>query len=1121
MMRRNTCVLLAAAVLAALYMTVSCSNAFLERVPSRGPAPAAEGMLDITASAALSAGRAAFPNIVISRYEFTVKDGAGKVIGSITETASGNAVSITYPASAGYTITVAGKDSSGKELVSGEAAVTEAHITAGTMEIKIYPVTTGGTGSVDLKIKFPKEFDDGSPVTRVIAELLRSDGTQAGQAQTILSGSFGEPDAGSSSITVAYDSAPAGILRLKLTFYRWKTTNPEDGIPAGVVYESLNVWANTCTDSWLKVTDTTTGVYELAEYLELTEDDFYDATVTLESVKQEFDDNGIVLDLVLNIDYYHEVSAEKVSLTFTIGFDGQSFTITDAKGSSAGLEPDKTSDGVFSVSNISLFPGPNKFVLTVTAPDKQTTKTYNLIYTTPPIWYVDETIGDDDNTGTATYPLASVSAALSRIAALYDPDTWPHDFVNNESVGQKTAEIRINGDLTPTADDANPNGFIVIDNAAGSYPPILLSGKGVSYPGALDADGEARVLYINNADVTLGENLTLKGGSAESGGGVYVTGPNAKFTVSGGEISENESTGSADANGGGGIYAGNGAKVFMTGGTVSENEAVNGGGLYVTGSGTALEMTNGTVTDNEAAKGGGVLVLNNAVFTMKDNIFQGGIITRNTAVYDGSSLLTGAGAGVLVYTGGSFNLEAGQITQNESELNGGGVLVMGGTFNMSGGTIGGSSTSDANKAVYGGGIVLYDDAVFTLTGGEISYNEAEEGGGVYINNAAGGVTAAMTDGKISYNTADSGGGVYITGTGHRFNMSGGEICYNEANASLYAGGGIYIEADANTAVNLSGSAQIHHNTATDGFGGGIYAYGGTIILSEAAEISENEALGGGGCGGGMYLQGQNKFTMNGGAVRGNTANSQGGGLFTQQTEFTMTAGSIEDNNAVNLSNSFGGGVYLDSGSQFTMSGTAVIRNNKANRQGGGVNIYCSTFNMNGGTITGNLLTNTSYSEPGAGVYVEAPQLNFPAIFSMSGPAQVTADNDVYLSLGGTGNYRAMLTVGGNLTASKAAVITPASYPSGTDTVQVLDGDTGLITANASKFGVTPQIDGIDTIYWQVDTEGKLDKIQSQSITNFDDLKNAINTTNIGGTAILLIVGTFEMEDTIAISDSKI
>ena len=105
------------------------------------------------------------------------------------------------------------------------------------------------------------------------------------------------------------------------------------------------------------------------------------------------------------------------------------------------------------------------------------------------------------------------------------------------------------------------------------------------------------------------------------------------------------------------------------------------------------------------------------------------------------------------------------------------------------------------------------------------------------------------------------------------------------------------------------------------------------------------------CGGGVYLEGDARFTMDGGNIVGCIANTGGGVYISENGSFTMDGGSIMGCSSWNLSGPGGtpyfGGVYLDSGT-FTMTGGiikdcakySVVLNENA------------TMNANGGEIYG-------------------------------------------------------------------------------------------------------------------------------------------------------------------------
>ena len=172
--------------------------------------------------------------------------------------------------------------------------------------------------------------------------------------------------------------------------------------------------------------------------------------------------------------------------------------------------------------------------------------------------------------------------------------------------------------------------------------------------------------------------------------------------------------------------------------------------------------------------------------------------------HPGSS--TDEGTTPLELTGGVITGGEG-YEENKGTYNityGGGVVVSGGTFTMTGGSIAG------NTAPGGGGVYVYDSGTFTMSGGSITGNTANSGGGVYVGSNG---TFTMSGGSITGNIARSaGGGVgVLSGT---FNMTDGTIAGNTA---TYYGGGV--NAYSNESITMSGGT-ITGNTANEG--GGVF-----------------------------------------------------------------------------------------------------------------------------------------------------------------------------------------------------------------------------------------------------------------------------------------------------------
>lgn len=211
----------------------------------------------------------------------------------------------------------------------------------------------------------------------------------------------------------------------------------------------------------------------------------------------------------------------------------------------------------------------------------------------------------------------------------------------------------------------------------------------------------------------------------------------------------------------------------------------------------------------------------------------GGNITGNVRTGSGN------GGGVLV-SYGIFNMYDGKITNNSCGSSGGGVYVDRGTFNISGGEISSNTSGES-----GGGIELYNKSDFTMTGGSIRQNKAENdccyGGGIDVSY---GSTFTMNGGTITDNMSYTGGGVYVgTAVGNygnnTFHMNGGAITDNTATTTGYQpGGGVYVPADG--IFTMSGAVKITDNK-NNGVQNNIYLFDNTITITGA--LGEDARIG--------------------------------------------------------------------------------------------------------------------------------------------------------------------------------------------------------------------------------------------------------------------------------------
>ena len=142
---------------------------------------------------------------------------------------------------------------------------------------------------------------------------------------------------------------------------------------------------------------------------------------------------------------------------------------------------------------------------------------------------------------------------------------------------------------------------------------------------------------------------------------------------------------------------------LSTGGVNNSTALIN-----ISGSDASLVLKDGYITGNHNATtgyGGGVDVERGGSFTM-----QGGFISNNNS---SSTYREGNGGGIYIEAGGTFSMEEGTIELNTASNYGGGVFVeQGGSFKKSGGFIYGPDTSPhknvaKSSETYGAAVFAY------------------------------------------------------------------------------------------------------------------------------------------------------------------------------------------------------------------------------------------------------------------------------------------------------------------------------------------------------------------------------------------------------------------------------
>ena len=299
--------------------------------------------------------------------------------------------------------------------------------------------------------------------------------------------------------------------------------------------------------------------------------------------------------------------------------------------------------------------------------------------------------------------------------------------------------------------------------------------------------------------------------ASNSGGAVHVN-TRGIFTMHGGVLRNNLARGERTDQPnqravGGAVFIQNGGTFNMHDGEIFENQArlgenaaapsaTNaivtsiGGGVFVTGNASTFNMYGGTIRDNEAIRtrasnvatqdnryafragnGGGVYVTARAAFNMYNGYIEDNIATaEGTAISSlngGDALNLSNGGGVyLTGAGTRFHMQGGTIRKNEA------VRTVNSVPTMPGAPLASSMTVLAGN---GGGVHVYDDAIFTMDDGSIYENTATATGTDPANNTS------------NLYLLSNGGGVFVAGTAvvgsaeaARFFMNGGTIRDNHA-----------------------------------------------------------------------------------------------------------------------------------------------------------------------------------------------------------------------------------------------------------------------------------------------------------------------------------------------------
>jgi fibronectin-binding autotransporter adhesin len=391
-------------------------------------------------------------------------------------------------------------------------------------------------------------------------------------------------------------------------------------------------------------------------------------------------------------------------------------------------------------------------------------------------------------------------------------------------------------------------GFRITGGTGSSEGPFVTNGGGVN---AYYAEGPVDIV-----DCVIEDNL------ADLGGGVV-------FGTAGGRLVNSQVRDNVAGSHGGGIYLAGG--VTLENSEVTGNVAATYGGGVAVGDQNDLALVNSSIHDNTASTGGGLFAFDagvivadatSSVAANSATVSGGGVFLDEAAEWTGGEVVdndaTELGGGIHVNDGGAVS--AVLVARNTADDAAGmslsglvdltGVIVEENVAVQSGGgvyareaDVVADATTDVrgNIAATAGGLLLLDA---NWSGGAVTANEAENGGGVYFSNLGTG-SSALLDVVIEDNVAlESGGGIYARGT---WSLDG---CSVSGNTSLDRAGGLYAYNATGTALNTDFSS----NAASER-GGAIYLVEASVATLTSCTIDRNQAL----RGGGSYINGGLQF----------------------------------------------------------------------------------------------------------------------------------------------------------------------------------------------------------------------------------------------------------------------
>jgi hypothetical protein len=385
--------------------------------------------------------------------------------------------------------------------------------------------------------------------------------------------------------------------------------------------------------------------------------------------------------------------------------------------------------------------------------------------------------GDHDYSGTKTKEFRVVngsSTEWTELQALLSGSDATITLDKDYVAGLEDATLTIDRDVTINlnghtidrnlTDENFKVGGHVIKIGAGAH--VVINGRGTITGGRNQAGNNTE--HGDNTDgggiYNMG-HLTLNGRIGDSGDTIFITNSKCiKYSV-----------GIYRTARGGGIYSGIGSTLIVHGCVIRENSAQGGGGgLFVERAHFTMDNNSSVRSNMSQDKGGGLRV---DATNGSANITDSEIVSNTVEYHSNQSASNGGG---IHMDGGTLNLTNCNISRNSSSKYGGGIYTTNGTVNANNCMISYNRSYDESAKFegYGGGVCIMG-GTFNMVGGSVIGNSSyiQNGGGIFVSTGKtlrlSGAVNITENWKYNDNTLTTSiTNVYLMGANDKINING-------------------------------------------------------------------------------------------------------------------------------------------------------------------------------------------------------------------------------------------------------------------------------------------------------------------------------------------------------------